>query len=170
MSIIQDWEEVRFSNNHLSNKNQNLKEARSQGLLDTQKKYGAGNNKQTILTSNFARIEEDTETFQSNTVSFQLKKIISQARLKAGLSQKDLAAKCNLKSTVIHDYETGKAIPNSTILGKIERALKSTDPEFVLGTLTKAQKKKNEVKNDIKAQSTVQKQQAKRTQARSRRF
>ena len=39
------------------------------------------------------------------------------------LSQKDLAQKVNEKPSVIQDYESGKAIPNPQILGKLERAL-----------------------------------------------
>jgi putative transcription factor len=39
------------------------------------------------------------------------------------LSQKDVAAKINEKQSVLQDYESGKAIPNPQILGKLERAL-----------------------------------------------
>ena len=39
------------------------------------------------------------------------------------LSQKDLAQKVNEKPSVIQDYESGKAIPNPQILGKLERVL-----------------------------------------------
>lgn len=40
-----------------------------------------------------------------------------------GLSQKDLATKCNEKPSIISEYEQGKAIPNQQVLGKMERAL-----------------------------------------------
>ena len=39
------------------------------------------------------------------------------------LSQKDLAQKINEKPSVLQDYESGKAIPNPQILGKMERVL-----------------------------------------------
>jgi transcriptional regulator with XRE-family HTH domain len=39
------------------------------------------------------------------------------------LSQKDVAQKVNEKPSVIQDYESGKAIPNPQILGKLERVL-----------------------------------------------
>jgi len=45
------------------------------------------------------------------------------ARLALSLSQKDLAATVNEKVSVLQDYESGKAIPNPQILGKLERAL-----------------------------------------------
>ena len=38
-------------------------------------------------------------------------------------SQKDLAQKINEKPSVLQDYESGKAIPNPQILGKLERTL-----------------------------------------------
>ena len=45
------------------------------------------------------------------------------ARMEKQLSQKDLAQKVNEKPSVIQDYESGRAIPNPQILGKLERAL-----------------------------------------------
>ena len=48
---------------------------------------------------------------------------IGTARGELKLSQKDLAQKVNEKPSVIQDYESGKAIPNPQILGKLERAL-----------------------------------------------
>jgi putative transcription factor len=48
---------------------------------------------------------------------------MQQARMDLKLSQKDLAQKINEKPSVLQDYESGKAIPNPQILGKMERAL-----------------------------------------------
>jgi putative transcription factor len=48
---------------------------------------------------------------------------IQDARLALKFSQKDLAEKINEKTSVIQDYESGKAIPNPQILGKLERHL-----------------------------------------------
>ncbi len=45
------------------------------------------------------------------------------ARMDLKLSQKDVAQKINEKPSVLQDYESGKAIPNPQILGKLERAL-----------------------------------------------
>lgn len=38
-------------------------------------------------------------------------------------SQKDVAQKINEKPSVLQDYESGRAIPNPQILGKLERVL-----------------------------------------------
>lgn len=48
---------------------------------------------------------------------------IQQARMEKGLSQKDCAQKINEKPSVLQDYESGKAIPNTQILTKLERVL-----------------------------------------------
>lgn len=50
-------------------------------------------------------------------------KAIQQARMEKGLSQKDCAQKINEKPSVLQDYESGKAIPNTQILAKLERVL-----------------------------------------------
>jgi len=39
------------------------------------------------------------------------------------MTQKDLATKINEKPQVVGEYESGKAVPNPQIIGKIERAL-----------------------------------------------
>jgi len=48
---------------------------------------------------------------------------MQQARMEKGLSQKDCAQKINEKPSVLQDYESGKAIPNTQILSKLERVL-----------------------------------------------
>lgn len=45
------------------------------------------------------------------------------ARLEKQLTQKDVAARINEKPSILQDYESGKAIPNPQILGKLERVL-----------------------------------------------
>ena len=52
-----------------------------------------------------------------------MSKSIQQARLAKGFTQKDLAVKINEKQNMINDYESGKAIPNVQVLGKMERIL-----------------------------------------------
>ena len=64
-------------------------------------------------------------------------------RIKAGFrTQKELAVATNMKVDIIAAYENGKAVPNPQILVKIERALRRSNPEFEMGCLTKARKKK----------------------------
>lgn len=56
-------------------------------------------------------------------MSLDVCKIIQQARQAKGLSQKELATKINEKQQVVNEYESGKAIPNNQVMGKLERAL-----------------------------------------------
>jgi ribosome-binding protein aMBF1 (putative translation factor) len=60
-------------------------------------------------------------------VSKDLSKKILAARVAAKLSQKDLAQKLNMQMKDVQDIESGKAIENKLILGKIKRCLNITD-------------------------------------------
>lgn len=56
-------------------------------------------------------------------VPTELKKAIMQARMDKKLTQAQLAQLINEKPQIIQEYESGKAIPNQQIIGKLERAL-----------------------------------------------
>lgn len=86
-------------------------------------------------------MEDEAESFHLAKPTLEMRKLLQQERMKAGLNQSELAQLCNVKPTVIQEYENGKAIANSMMLGKIERALRSKNPALEFGTLTKAQKK-----------------------------
>ncbi|KAF8314295.1 hypothetical protein DL93DRAFT_2058398 [Clavulina sp. PMI_390] len=70
-----------------------------------------------------AKLDRENEVAPPPTVAPSVGKAMSAARLELKLTQKDVAQKINEKPTVIQDYESGKAIPNPQILGKLERAL-----------------------------------------------
>ncbi|MCH96571.1 multiprotein-bridging factor 1b-like [Trifolium medium] len=59
----------------------------------------------------------------NDRVPTELKKAIMQARTDKKLTQAQLAQIINEKPQVIQEYESGKAIPNQQIIGKLERAL-----------------------------------------------
>ena len=52
-----------------------------------------------------------------------LLRVLQQARVDKGWTQKELATKANEKPHVVNDYESGKAVPNQAIITKLERAL-----------------------------------------------
>uniref|UniRef100_A0A670JXB1 Endothelial differentiation related factor 1 n=1 Tax=Podarcis muralis TaxID=64176 RepID=A0A670JXB1_PODMU len=83
----------------------------------------AGQNKQHSITKNTAKLDRETEELHHDRVPLEVGKVIQQGRQGKGLTQKDLATKINEKPQVIADYESGKAIPNNQVLGKIERAI-----------------------------------------------
>lgn len=121
-------------------KQSQLNRARRAGNVTTAKKHGAGGNIQNGSFLNGKNLDDDNETLKHKTVTMELRKILQQERTKAGLSQKDLAAAINMKPIIIGNYESGKGIPNPQLLTKIERIIKKKNPEFVIGTLTKAAK------------------------------
>lgn len=66
---------------------------------------------------------EQDETFKVKKVEATLSKRLQQARLAKGMTQKALAQAINEKPQVVNEYESGKAIPSSQIISKMERAL-----------------------------------------------
>lgn len=73
--------------------------------------------------SNAVKIDNETENFNIEHVSVELKRQIQKARMAKGLTQAQLAQMINEKPQVINEYESGKAIPNGAILNKLSRAL-----------------------------------------------
>uniref|UniRef100_A0ABK0KYQ7 Endothelial differentiation-related factor 1 n=1 Tax=Rattus norvegicus TaxID=10116 RepID=A0ABK0KYQ7_RAT len=91
--------------------------------VETSKKWAAGQNKQHSITKNTAKLDRETEELHHDRVTLEVGKVIQRGRQSKGLTQKDLATKINEKPQVIADYESGRAIPNNQVLGKIERAI-----------------------------------------------
>jgi len=119
-----------------------LNQARRSGAaISTSKRYGAGGNASSGTGLNSKKLDEDHENLKHAKVTFQLKKLLMQERTKAGMTQKELATYCNMKPQIIQNYESGKGIPSSVMLRKIENALASKNKDFKRGTLTKAQKR-----------------------------
>lgn len=112
----------------------------------TEKKYGAGGNPaaKSLATGSGVsakKLEEEDEVFKHEAPTFEMRKLLQQERMKAGLTQAELAQMCNIKPSIIADYESGRGIPNPVMLGKIERAIRAKNPSMEFGTLTKAQKR-----------------------------
>ena len=69
------------------------------------------------------KLEDSTEEFKHATVDKSLSKAITAARLAKKMTQSDLAKAINERPQIIQQYESGGAIPNPQILGKLDRAL-----------------------------------------------
>jgi len=91
--------------------------------VDTAKKYAGGQNKQFSTNKNTAKLDRETEELHHEHVGLEVCKLIQQGRQAKGMTQKELATKINEKQQVINEYESGRAIPNNQILGKLERNL-----------------------------------------------
>ena len=114
----QDWTPVIFK----KRAPKTAKDAKQRGYTTqtVRKQVGNTNNNRTV---NSRKIEEATETFKITKISTSVRKAIQKGRQDKSLTQKELAQKINAKPTVINDYESGRAIPNNYILGKMERVL-----------------------------------------------
>ena len=83
----------------------------------------AGGNVKGGTDKNALKLDLETEELSHATVNSEVKKAIQQGRLAKKLTQAQLAQQINEKPQIIQEYETGKAIPNQQILGKLERIL-----------------------------------------------
>jgi putative transcription factor len=99
--------------------------AKAAGLVSTEKRYGAGGNKSAHTATGLStkKLEEADDVGTIVKVDKNLSKAIMQARTAKKMSQKELATAINEKPQVVAEYESGKAIPNPQLIGKIERKL-----------------------------------------------
>ncbi|KAJ9182994.1 hypothetical protein P3X46_006917 [Hevea brasiliensis] len=128
--ITQDWEPVvirKKAPNAAAKKDQKVVNAarRSGADIEIIKKSNAGSNKAASSSTslNTRKLDEETENLTHERVPTELKKAIMQARMDKKLTQAQLAQLINEKPQIIQEYESGKAIPNQQIIGKLERAL-----------------------------------------------
>ncbi|EIM82487.1 MBF1-domain-containing protein [Stereum hirsutum FP-91666 SS1] len=98
---------------------------RAGAVVATDKKVTTGLNKAHQGTDHqrIAKLDRENEVAPPPKIAPSVGKAMSQARLDLKLSQKDVAQKINEKPSILQDYESGKAIPNPQILGKLERVL-----------------------------------------------
>ncbi|GMJ10116.1 multiprotein bridging factor 1B, MULTIPROTEIN BRIDGING FACTOR 1B [Hibiscus trionum] len=128
--LTQDWEPIvirKKAPNAATKKDEKVVNAarRAGAEIESVKKSNAGTNKAASsgTTLNTRKLDEETENLAHERVPTELKKAIMQARMDKKLTQAQLAQMINEKPQIIQEYESGKAIPNQQIIGKLERAL-----------------------------------------------
>uniref|UniRef100_A0A915DIY8 HTH cro/C1-type domain-containing protein n=1 Tax=Ditylenchus dipsaci TaxID=166011 RepID=A0A915DIY8_9BILA len=91
----------------------------------TRDKQAQGNPTKTAQQAIFftSKLNAEIEEFHVEHVPLSLGKVIQQARQAKEWTQNELGAHVNEKVKVIKEYESAKAIPNTNILAKMERAL-----------------------------------------------
>jgi putative transcription factor len=100
--------------------------AKAAGLVKTEMRHGAGGNNasaQTASGMSAKKLDDSNEGGTLAKVDKSLSKAIMQARTAKKITQKELATAINEKPQVVAEYESGKAIPNPSIIGKLERKL-----------------------------------------------
>ncbi len=121
---IQDWETVVIHKKKTSTKKESAIQHIQDGkAVDYTLKYNSGKNVQ-HPTENIHKANED-EIPKLKKVSMSLKTNLINARQSKGWTQKELAQRINEKPIVIAQYESGQAIPNNTIINKLEKVLET---------------------------------------------
>ena len=69
------------------------------------------------------RLDESSAAAKHAKVSPEFARAMQQARLARKLTQKQLAQQIHEKPQVVHQYESGQAIPNGAITQKLNKAL-----------------------------------------------
>ena len=113
-----DWEPVTLKKS-LGTKKSSLGTAKAAGGGATEARSGAARSH----SAHLAKLEDSDDVYKHKTVSIELKKAITQARMAKKMTQKQLANAINERAEVIQEYENGKAIPNPQVLNKLDRAL-----------------------------------------------
>jgi len=97
---------------------------RSGAVVGTDKKLSVGNKShQGTDHQRIAKLDRENEVAPPPKIAPSVGRAIQDGRMALKLSQKDVAQKINEKPSVLQDYESGKAVPNPQILGKLERVL-----------------------------------------------
>merc|ERR1712216_1014794 len=122
-SNYQDWNTVVFTKSSHNPRTKTEKaQSQREGNIETVAKFSTGNahHKPSI---NAAKLDADMESTKHATVSLELRTALQKARQAKGMTQEALATALNERAQVINDYESGKAIPNTQLIGKMERTL-----------------------------------------------
>ncbi|KAI3855043.1 hypothetical protein MKX03_018437 [Papaver bracteatum] len=130
-AITQDWEPVVLHKSKPKPSDLRDPKAVNQALragvsVSTVKKSNAGSNKKSssaVPVVDARKLDEAGEPAALERVSTEVRQAIQRARLEKKMSQAELGKQINEKPHVIQEYESGKAIPNQIVLGKLERVL-----------------------------------------------
>ena len=133
----QDWTPVtwtkRAPTGAKAHDNKLVNEAMRKGAgYEVEKKIHSQGNKHAAGIQNAAKIEAESEVFVTKRTGQAFKTELMKARQAKGWTQADLAKQINEKSTVINEYESGKAIPNGQVIQKLNRALGCVLPKATM--------------------------------------
>ena len=93
---------------------------------------GKGTHVHNPTAHRLGKVNDDTGTFSATKKkgghAFRTK--MQAERLKAKLSQKELAQKLNVSEATIKQYESGHVIPNNGVIARIERCMNTKLPRI----------------------------------------
>ena len=118
----QDWNRVVLSSNDKPRKGEKgMSDAMRRGQDVESLRRQSGNTQH--AGPNMRRLAEETDVPQVVTVGHEFAQAMMKGRMDLNLKQQELALRINEKLTVVKEYESGKAVPNPSVILKIERAL-----------------------------------------------
>merc|ERR1711997_699839 len=127
----QDWSTVTLTKNKYNSGKSN------------KKKKGNQSNDDYKTRPKRTRVDEEQEDFRTAKIGQNFSVALQRARLKKGWKQQQLAQQLNVRQTVINQYESGKAKPNSQLIARMNRILGVKLPSVQkVGQKKKRKKKK----------------------------
>merc|ERR1711997_1426522 len=126
----QDWSTVTLTKNKYNSGKSN------------KKKKGNQSNDDYKTWAKRTRVDEEQEDFRTAKIGQNFSVALQRARLKKGWKQQQLAQQLNVRQTVINQYESGKAKPNSALIARLNRILGVKLPAVQKAGKAKKKKKK----------------------------
>lgn len=107
----------------LSEQETNAALQRGSQVLIQKRDHAVGNHHSAGPGANAKKLDEDTETLKIKHIAPQVSALIQRCRQQKNWKQEDLAREISERTSIVTEYENGKAIPNEQILVRMEKAL-----------------------------------------------
>lgn len=87
------------------------------------REHTTGNHHSVGPGANAKKLDDDNENLKVKHIAPQVSALIQRCRQQKNWKQEDLAREINERTSVVTEYENGKAIPSEPVLVRMEKAL-----------------------------------------------